>query len=266
MINQRLNALKDRIAAGETLVGTGVFLTDPVISEQLGNLGFDFVWIDGEHTVFSNEQIRNHIMAAELAGMATFVRVPDHDPATVKPLLEVAPDAVIFPMVNTAEEARQVVAACLYPPKGVRGYGPLRAHRFGTVPNGEYVADVAGCFWRIMQIEHALAVENLEEILHVEGVDSIVVGPNDLSASIGHLGEYRHPDVMALMDRIGETCRRCGVPFGVSLGYDEQNIRDWVRRGASWIEVGADWGYLQMGAQKNLEDTRRLCQEKEAAG
>lgn len=259
MINLRLKKLKERIKNGEILVGTAVWLTDAIVSEQLGTLGYDFVWIDGEHSVLSNEQIRAHIMASELTGMATIVRVPDHNPATVKPILEIAPDAVIFPMINTAEEARLAVASCLYPPKGIRGYGPNRAHRFGSIPNDEYLADTEKCFLKIMQIEHVEAVKNLDEILEVEGVDSVVVGPNDLSASIGFLGKYRHPDVLALMDEIGEKCRRHNMPFGVSLGYDEENITEWKRRGISWIEVGGDWSYLNIGAKMNLNDTRKIC-------
>ena len=261
MINTRLEKLKERVKSGEIVVGTAVLLSDSVITEQLGTLGYDFIWIDGEHSVLTNEQIRAHIMAAELTGMATIVRVPDHDPATVKPILENAPDAVIFPMINTAEEAKQAVASCLYPPKGIRGYGPYRAHRFGMIPNEEYVASIDQCFLKIMQIEHAEAVKNLDEILNVEGVDSIVVGPNDLSASIGLLGQYRHPDVLALMDEIADKCRSHHVPFGVSVGYNEENIADWKRRGVSWIEVGSDWIYMNIGAKMNLDDTRRICKK-----
>lgn len=258
MINQHLEQLKTKLKNKERLIGTGVWLTDTSVSEHLGTIGFDFVWIDQEHSGFTKEHIRSHILASELSGMVTFVRVTDHNPSTVKPILELAPDGVIFPMVNSAADAENVVAACLYPPDGIRGYGPTRADRFGSIPNEEYVRDVAGTFWRIMQIEHVDGVKNLDEILSVKGVDAIVVGPNDLSASIGLLGQHRHPDVMKLMDKIADTCNRRGVPFGVSMGYHEQNITDWINRGASMLEIGLDHYYLDIGARMVLDGTKQL--------
>ena len=261
MENVRLKGLKEKWDRGEIALSTAMFYAAPLIAEQLGSMDFDMLWIDQEHTGHSPDTLYSLIQAVELTGKASMVRVVDHEPATVKPVLELAPDMIIFPMINTAEEARAVVRACQYPPRGIRGYGPIRAQRFGCVPMEEYLRDVDSCFWRVMQIESAEGVRNLEEILRVPGVDSIVVGPNDLSASLGLLGQYRHPEVLRLMDEIGDTCRRCRMPFGVSLGYDEENLRDWIRRGASWIAVSADMGYLDAGARLMLNGTKELINE-----
>ena len=262
MENTRIKKLKEKMARGEIALCTALYYVDPLITEQLASLDFDMIWIDQEHTGHSLDILRNHIQAAALTGKVSLVRVTDHDPAKVKPILELAPDAVIFPMVNTAEEARQVIGACLYPPRGQRGYGPIRAQRFGSVPMDEYIRDVESCFWRVVQIESEEGVRNLEKIIQVPGVDGVVVGPNDLSASLGLLGQYRHPEVLRLMDKIGDVCRQYYMPFGVSVGYDEQNLRDWVHRGVSWIEVGADMSYIDAGARLVLNGTKRLLKEE----
>lgn len=258
MKNERLERLKRLFADGGVAICAGVFYTDSLITEQLGTLDFDMIWIDQEHTGFSLEILRSHIQAATLTGKVSIVRMVDCNPSTVKPVLELAPDAVIFPMVNTAEQARTAIQACLYPPEGIRGYGPIRAQRFWTVPMEEYLRDAASCFWRIVQIEHVEAVRNLEEILDVPGIDGVVVGPNDLSASIGLLGQYRHPEVLALMDRIAEVCRRRKIPFGAAVGYDEENIGDWIRRGASWLGIGQDVSYINTGAQLVIDGVQKI--------
>ena len=224
MVNARLERHKKKIENGELPISTGVYYTDPCIVEQLGTVGYDMMWIDQEHTGFTLEIIRSHIQAAAAADIFSMVRVVDLNPATVKPILEMAPDGVIFPMINTVEAAQQAIASCLYPPKGIRGFGPVRAHRFGAVPMDEYIRDAEKCLWRILQIEHVEGVKNL--------------------------------------DKIAEICNKHKVPFGVALGYDEANISDWIRRGASWFAVGADMGYLDMGARQTLEQTRALLNAK----
>lgn len=258
MKNERLERLEAKIRSGNTPFGCGQIFGEPAITEQLGRNGFDLIWLDQEHTSCTIEQIRLQIQMCELTGMVSFVRMRDHQPSTVKPVLEMAPDGVIFPMVNTKEQAEQVVSACLYPPKGIRGFGPMRAHRYGTIPLDEYVRDIDKCFWRIMQIEHIQAVENLEDILKVEGVSGIAVGPNDLAASIGHLGDTSHPEVVKLMDEIAAICRKNGTIFGVSIGGKVEDMVAWKERGVSWIEVGLDYSYLNLGAQQVLRDLKSV--------
>ena len=259
MVNKRLEELKRKCKNGEISIGTAMWLTDSAVTEHLGSLGFDYVWIDAEHSVYTLEHIRTHIMAAELTGMATFIRAIDHNPSNAKSILELAPDAIIFPMVNTAEQARAVIDACLYHPKGTRGYGPSRANRFGMIPNDEYAADAEKCFWKIIQIEHIEAVRNLEEILSVEGVDAILVGPNDLSISMGLFCQFKHPDVLKALDEIAEKCLKHKIPFGVSIGYDEEKINDWKCRGATLMTVGMDYIFMDTGAKIALNGTKQIC-------
>ncbi|MDR0294161.1 MAG: 4-hydroxy-3-methylbut-2-en-1-yl diphosphate synthase [Oscillospiraceae bacterium] len=248
-----------RMKSNDLVIGTHVNLADLSIAEQMGVLGFDFVWIEGEHSPLDKQTILGHIIAARAGGAASFVRIPWNDPVLAKPILEMGPDGIIFPFIRTADEARAAVAACRYPPKGIRGFGPRRANSYGTQPAAEYLEGVDASFLRIMQIEHIDAVNNLAEILAVDGVDTIVVGPNDLSGSIGLLGQTRHPDVMALMDKIGEVCAAAKVPFGVSMGVDEVSLADWVRRGAAWIGAGNDVGYIAQAGSDAIKLIKSLA-------
>lgn len=255
-----LKDIKKKISEGKIVTGTVISFNDSSITEILGDLGYDFVWIDGEHSALERQAVQHHIMAARGTDAAPFVRIPWNDPVLAKPILEMGPAAIIFPFIRTAEEARLAVSSCLYPPDGIRGFGPRRANRYGMVDNDTYLKEYSSQIWKVMQIEHYEAVENLEEILAVEEVDTIVVGPNDLSGSIGLLGQTRHKEVIALMDEIGRKAMKSGKPFGVSMGLDPQSIRDWLRRGVSWIGVGGDTGHLIKGAKETLNETRDIIE------
>jgi len=245
----RASDLLQKMKKNPPVIGTHVNMADLSIAEQMGVLGFEFVWIEGEHSPLDKQTILGHIVACKAGNTAAFVRIPWNDPVLAKPILEMGIDGIIFPFIRTAEEAKAAVAACRYPPKGIRGYGPRRANRYGTQPNAEYLESVDESFLKIMQIEHIDAVNNLEEILAVDGVDTIVVGPNDLSGSVGLLGQTRHPDVLALMDTIAAKSKKAGVPFGVSMGVDKVALGEWIRRGVSWIGAGNDTSYIaQAGA------------------
>jgi len=240
------------------VIGTHVNMADLSIAEQMGVLGFEFVWIEGEHSPLDKQTILGHIIACKAGNTASFVRIPWNDPVLAKPILEMGPDGIVFPFIRTAEEARAAIAACRYPPEGIRGFGPRRANQYGTQTNAEYLASVERSFLKIMQIEHIDAVNNLEEILAVDGVDTVVVGPNDLSGSVGLLGQTRHPNVMALLDQIGEKCNKAGVPFGVSMGVDRVSIVDWLRRGARWIAAGNDASYIAQAGREAISLVKEL--------
>ena len=255
----RASELLQKMKHGELVVGTHVNLSDLSVSEQLGVLGFEFVWIDYEHAPLDRQTVMNHIIACKAGNTAAFVRLPWNDPVLAKPILEMGPDGLVFPFIRTAEEAEAAVAACRYPPKGIRGFGPRRANRYGTLSNDEYLATVDSSLLKIMQIEHIDAVNNLEEILAVDGVDTIVVGTNDLSGSIGLLGQTRHPEVLALLDTIAAKCKKAGVPLGISMGFDKANVADWIRRGASWMGVGNDVSYIAQAGSETIKIVKELA-------
>lgn len=248
----------------ELITGAHVFSTDASIAEALAYQGFEAVWIDGEHCAFDKEEILHHIMAVKSGGAASFVRIPWNDAIMVKPVLEMGPDGIIFPSVSTKEQAEQAVRACMYPPKGIRGFGPRRAQKYGMISKKEYLGQVEESFLRMIQIEHVEAVDHLEEILEVEGIDLVIVGPNDLSASIGHLEDTSHPEVLALYDRIENICKKRRKPFGVSIGPgNERVMKEWIERGVSFLSCGDEFSYLCMGSHNTLQYIKKAEEEVE---
>lgn len=257
--------IRKKMADGGIVIGGHTFFLDPAITESLGYHGFEFVWIDAEHSAFDQACILQHIMAAASAGTASIVRIPWNDPVRVKPILEMGPDGVIFPMVCTRKEAEAAVAACMYPPDGVRGFGPRRANHYGAMTPDDFLHDPAQTFLRIVQIEHIRAVENLRQILMVEGIDFPLVGPNDLAASVGHLGDTKHPEVRRLCEEVIRLCTEEKKPFGVSLGADDREaIRWWIERGAAFVGCGDDISFISTGSRRAIAYARECLKEKQS--
>jgi len=257
-MKSQLSRIKEKISTGELVVGTGISLNDPVVSEILGICGFDFLWIEGEHSKLDRGDIDLHIMAADKSGVAPFVRVAWNDPVLAKPMLDIGAAAIIFPFIKTKDEAELAVKSCRYPPRGIRGFGPSRAIKYGLMDTEEYLKATEKEPWVILQIEHIDAVNNLEKILEVDGIDSVVVGPMDLSSSIGLLGQTNHPEVLKLMDRIATKCLEARIPFGASIGFNEKNVSDWIGRGASWLALDGDTDFLLGGGINCYKKTIEL--------
>lgn len=263
-MNNNLARIREKISKKELVVGTLVTSSDPVISEALCSCGFDFIWIDGEHQPLDKKDIDLHVMAVRGAGAAPFVRVPWNDPVLVKPILDMGPAGIIFPFIKTAEDAERAVKSCRYPPLGIRGFGPRRANQFSKMDMDDYLEKSMKDPWVIIMVEHIDAVNNLEEIVKVEGVDSIVVGPDDLSGSIGLLTKTRHQEVIKLLDKIAGICKRANIPFGAGMGTaDMRNIEDWINRGASWLLVDNDFTILTSGGKKSFQETIKLSKHKQ---
>jgi 2-dehydro-3-deoxyglucarate aldolase/4-hydroxy-2-oxoheptanedioate aldolase len=227
-----------------------------------GEAGFDAVWIDTEHAAIDPAQVQNALVGARAGGLCAFVRVAWHDPVLAKPLLDIGADGILFPMIVTPEDARIAVAACRYPPEGSRGFGPFRALRYGSIDAGEYIHVHSRKVWTILQIEHIDTVRNLDEIVKVPGIDAFVVGPCDLSGSLGLLGEINRPEVKKVMDGIAAKAKAANIPLGVSMIWNEEAARDWVRRGAAMIFCDTDGSYVMNGCRKTLARLKGLAAEK----
>lgn len=246
--------LREKFVRGETVIGGHVFFTDPEIAESLGMHGFDAIWIDAEHSALDLNTILGHVTACAAAGTASLVRVAWNDPVRIKPVLEMGPDGIILPMICTSDDARNAVRSCTYPLEGIRGFGPRRANGYGAVDNHTYLEGAMKSFLRIVQIEHKTAIENLDDIIQVEGIDLLICGPNDLSASYGHLCDTRNPEMFPIYDLFAEKCKKAGKPFGVSLGAnDHASILDWHRRGANFIGCGDDISYIDIGCRATYD-------------
>ncbi|MBO4632691.1 MAG: 4-hydroxy-3-methylbut-2-en-1-yl diphosphate synthase [Lentisphaeria bacterium] len=251
---QQLNHLKDfksKIAAGKICQGLVIQLTDPVIGEIAGEAGFDFTWIDAEHGPHTLQTIQNFLFAQRGTGCAPFVRAAWNEWGVIKPILDLAPAGIIVPMVCSREEAEKAVANCKYPPVGRRGFGARRGTGYGRVSLEKYLKSSESNPMVIIQIEHIDAVNHLDEILKVPGIDSICIGPMDLSGSMGLLGQTSHPEVIKAMDYIAEKTHAAGLLLGTASGAP---MSDWRARGIHWIARFSDSDAIATFSRKMLAE------------
>ena len=258
MTINNIDRFKAKIDRGELCVGTSITFTDPAISELVGDAGYDFTWIDMEHCPIDISTALNHVMAVRGTGAAPFVRVPAGDPIIIKPVLELHPAAIIAPQVQTVADVEKVVAACKYPPVGIRGFGPRRGRRFGGQPYPEYLTDADEQIMVIVQIEHIDAVNALDEILAVEGLDELCVGFNDLAGSMGLSGKVTDPKVIEVTEEVIRKTRQTDKTIGISMGYNREAVAHWLDLGLQWISLGGDFNLLYAKAKETLDDVRAI--------
>ena len=251
----KINNLEIFLATTQRRValGTVITLSDPAVSELAAAAGFDFTWIDAEHSPFTIQEIHHHVMALRGTPCAPFVRVPWNEHGIIKPVLDLAPAGVIVPMVNTAELARAAIAACRYPPVGNRGCGTRRAVEYGAKPFAQYLKEAEQEPLVIVQIEHVDAVRNLDEILKVPGLGSICIGPTDLSGSMGKLGQVDDPEVVRVIDEICKKTRAAGV----MLGAFGTPFSAWRPRGIHWTALCSDCSCMFGQARKMLAEVQQ---------
>lgn len=241
-MNPRLARIAEKIKNGQPVVGIFVLLADASVSEIAGYAGFDFVWIDSEHGMMDRREIYHHVLAAQSAGACAFVRVPGLDQHQIKNLLDMGPDGVIFPFVNTPEIARAAVEACTYPADGgKRGIGPLRAIKYGIDNEGEYLKVAKDEVWKIFQIESMEAVHHLDEIAAVEGYHSLFVGPADLGMSMVDVAPEEKGTLIAdVQRRTAELCRAHGKFAGTCGSPNKAAWKELHDLGMQWLCVGQD--------------------------
>ena len=254
-----IEKLHEKWARGELCVGTNVTFKDATITELCGEAEFDLVWIECEHSALGLSDALEHVRAARAAGIVPFIRVPSCDPVVVKPFLELHPAGIILPRINNVKDAEQAVKSCRYPPRGVRGYGPSRGVRFGGISQREYLEREDQNMLVILQIEHIDAVNQIDKVLEIPGVDSIVTGPNDLSATMGLFGQTSHPDVVAAVETVYSSAIQRGIPAGHSIGYDPESIPHWIAMGLSWICVDNDWSMLFARCSSLVQELRGMA-------
>jgi len=253
-----LEKIRAKTQRGERCIGITVSMALPLVSELLGEAGYDFLMIDMEHGSMSLETALGHVQAARGTGTAPFIRVPAPDPVLIKPYLEMHPAGVIVPRINNVEDVKTAVAGCRYPPKGIRGYGPCRGPRFGLVSQVEYLEQVGNQIMVIPQIEHYEAVEQMDQIATTEGVDAIMIGPNDLSGTMGLLGQLDHPKLWAAFEKIVAAGHRANLPVGVGAAFNKERVQRWYDMGMDWLMIGVDWGNLAERSSEVVEHVRAL--------
>ncbi|GAA2230305.1 4-hydroxy-2-oxoheptanedioate aldolase [Promicromonospora sukumoe] len=240
---------RDRIeAAGRPLAGMWVCTGSPVVAEICAGGGLDWLLIDGEHSPIGLETTTALLQAVAPYPVTPVVRAPSGDPVVLKQLLDLGAQNVLVPMVDTADQAHDAVRAVRYPPRGIRGVGSAlsRGARWNRVP--DYLADADRHVSLFVQVESVTGVENAARIAGVDGVDGVFVGPSDLAASMGLLGQQTHPAVTAAVHRTFEVVREVGKPVGVNA-FDPAVAQAYLDAGASFVLVGADVALLARGAE-----------------
>jgi len=234
---------RQRMSAGDICIGPSITFADPTVSDALGD-SVDFLWIDLEHSAMSPAALQGHFLAARNHQIPALVRVPGSDTPFIKPVLDSGADGIIVPQVRSAAEVQHVVDDCRYPPFGRRGYGPRVPSNYGRDGGAEYVARANEAIFVAAQIENREGVAAIDEIVAIPGLDSIVLGPSDLSMSLGHPGNPEHPDVVSAIDHVIATARRAGLFVGSGMGPDANYAVTMARRGAQWLQVGGDFSYM----------------------
>jgi 4-hydroxy-2-oxoheptanedioate aldolase len=242
-----LNHFKRAIKAGKTQIGLWSCLSSHITVEVLAGAGFDWLLLDCEHSPNDTTMVLSQLQAATGGTAQVVVRPPWNDAVRIKGFLDAGVQSFLIPYVQTEEEARRAVAATRYPPRGVRGFaGATRASRFGRIKDYHARCEEEICV--LVQVETRTAIDNLEAIAKVEGVDGVFIGPGDLSADMGHLGNIPHPEVQAAIANAVERVKAAGNIPGTLL-VDETLARRYVDMGCLFTAVGSDIGILARGAE-----------------
>ena len=241
------NAFRQRLLAGETLIGCWCSLANPITTEVLGVAGFDWLLLDGEHSPNDVGTFIPQLMALKDSASAPIARPASNNVVEIKRLLDAGFYNFLVPMVESVDEAARAVAATRYPPKGIRGVSvSQRSNRFGTVP--DYFASIDEQICVLVQIESRKGLAAAAEIASIDGVDGVFVGPSDLAAALGHLGNPSHAEVQEAIASTFETVKAVGKALGI-LAPVEADARRYLGMGARFVAVGSDLGVFRNGTQ-----------------
>lgn len=251
---------KEKVTAALPMTGTHVHLTDSIVTEIFASLGYDYIWVDMEHTHLSCEQVYHHMLAARAGGTPVVVRVPKDDLTVTKRIMEMGPDGIVFPMVRDAAHAKQLLDNTLYPPYGTRGCGPKSATRYGLDSEPYYYGQghlEKHC--RFVQIELKSAAEDAEAIANLPYLDGCILGMHDLSGSINRLGDVFCEENLALANKAIAAFKAAGKTVGVSTGaFDPETLARYHNMGVNMITTGADFDYLLKKGQETLATMRKV--------
>lgn len=252
--------LKAKWKRGEASPGMWMSLTDITVAEMIRDIGLDWVAIDTEHTAIDLGMLQNLLIA--LGDTPTIVRVPGKDPVHIKRVLDIGAAGIIVPHIYSAEEAWQAVAACKYPPMGIRGTGPRRPSRYG-LDEKEYLADANASTTVVIMIETVEVVNDIDAVLGMEGVDALMIGAVDLSASMGLLPNFDDPQVIKTIDQVAAKARAANMPLasGRSPDADENSAFSWnnlLRQGLYIIPIASAQGLILAGAREMLDVFRAM--------
>jgi len=245
---------RDGLRNGDVLIGTLITMPLPEIAEIMVEVGFDWLFVDTEHAPFN---AKDALKILQTAGnrCPCVVRIPANHEVWIKKALDIGADGIIAPQVNSAEEAERIVRLCKYPPEGVRSVGIGRAHKYG-LGFKDYVEKANDKVAVILQAENTNALKNISEIVRVPGIDAIFIGPYDLSASMGKMGNVTDADVRKAIASIAEYGKNAGLSMGIFVD-EAETAEAFIQQGFTLIAVSTDGLHMALGAKETLNSLKR---------
>ncbi len=246
------NIVKKKLKNGEPTIGSWIQLADPSVAEIMGQAGYDWIAVDLEHGQISTQNLPNIFRSLELGGTVPFARIAQSKPSDIKTALDAGSKGVILPNIKSADMLNKCIEAAYYPPLGTRGVGYSRANLFGKMFD-KYTDSHKSELVIVAQIEDIEAVEHLDQILAVTHLDAIIVGPYDLSGSMGITGQFEHTDFINAMDSVFEKAKFAKIPMGVHIVLpDVQHLLDKINQGYQFIAYGTDAVFLYNSGQNPI--------------
>ncbi|EMO45810.1 HpcH/HpaI aldolase family protein [Leptospira santarosai] len=245
-----MNSVKEKLKSGKFTIGSWMQIPNSSIAEILGNAGFDWIALDLEHGAFSLHLLPDIFRAIRIAGSFPFARVAQNHPKDIKQAMDAGAAGIIVPMIETAEQVRSFLLWSSYPPDGTRGVGYSNANLFGKYFDS-YFKIINSDLVRVIQIESIKALDEIDSIFSVKGIDAVMIGPYDLSGSMGLTGQFDHPDFLKVLQDFHEAAKRNQIPLGTHvIQADFQKIKDEIRSGKKFIAYSTD--AIMLSAQANL--------------
>lgn len=250
-------SLKQKLKNNELTIGSWIMMGNQMSVEVMALAGFEWLVVDIEHTSISMETAQILIATIQANNMKALVRVSKNEEVVIKKVLDMGADGIIVPMVNSKEDAKQAVGFAKYPPFGKRGVGLYRASKYG-IGFEEYKKWVDEELVIIAQIEHIDAVNNIDEIIQVEGIDGTIIGPYDLSGSMGFPGEFEREDVKDAITKVLDSCKKYSLPSGfhvVDTEPDELNMK--IAQGCTFLAYGIDYFFMRDAAMNGMKQIKK---------
>jgi 2-keto-3-deoxy-L-rhamnonate aldolase RhmA len=247
-----MNPVKEKLVKKQVSIGGWIEIGHPAVAEIMSQYGLDWLAIDNEHGIIDLETGMNIFNAMSGSNTVPMVRVQENNEIIIRRWCDAGAKGIIVPMVNTAEQAKQAVVSAKYPPQGKRGYGFCRANKYGANFD-EYAKSANDDMLVIVQIEQLEAVNNIDAILNVDGVDGAFLGQYDLSGSMGLTGQVRHHDVLAAGDTVVRACQRHGKAAGIVVPMDPTEVSDCAHQGFTFIAAGIDTMFVRYGCERMLK-------------
>jgi len=252
-----MKSLKQKLKNNELTIGSWIMIGHPISVEVMALAGFEWLVIDMEHTAIDINTAQNLITTIQANDIKALVRVSKNEEVIIKQVLDIGADGIIVPMVNSKEDAIKAVEFAKYPPLGKRGVGLYRASKYG-VKFEEYKKWVEEELIIIAQIEHIDGVNNIEEILQVEGIDGTIIGPYDLSGSMGYPGEFERDDVKKSVQKVLDKCKEYNIPSGFHVvDTNPEKLKQKIKEGCTFLAYGIDYFFMRDLAIKGMKEIKK---------